>query len=79
MNKPNIDTRSFREIWDSLTPVQQFEVRNNTLASSYVTESAFRNWRCGFRTPQLRSQMDIVAALKKIGINARAEFLFPSK
>lgn len=77
MAETKIDTRTFPEIYASLNEVMQFELREKIKSLSYCSEPAIRNWRTGHRRPEPVHQMNIVKALKSIGIVTRPEFLFP--
>ena len=77
MTKSKIDTRTFGEIYNSLNEVTQFELREKIKSLSYCSEPAIRNWRNGHRRPEAVHQMNIVKALKSIGIISTPSFLFP--
>ena len=77
MTDSKIDTRTFGEIYNSLNEITQFELREKIKSLSYCSEPAIRNWRNGHRRPEAVHQMNIVKALKSIGIISSPSFLFP--
>ena len=77
MTESKIDTRTFGEIYNSLNEVTQFELREKIKSLSYCSEPAIRNWRNGHRRPEAVHQMNIVKALRSIGIISSPKFLFP--
>lgn len=77
MAENKIDTRTFGEIYKSLNEVKQFEIREKIKSLSYCSEPAIRNWRTGHRRPEAIHQVNIVKALRSIGIIAKPETLFP--
>lgn len=77
MAESKIDTRTFGEIYNSLNEITQFELREKIKSLSYCSEPAIRNWRNGHRRPEAVHQMNIVKALKSIGIISSPSFLFP--
>ena len=77
MTDSKIDTRTFGEIYNSLNEITQFELREKIKSLSYCSEPAIRNWRNGHRRPEAVHQMNIVKALKSIGIISNPSFLFP--
>lgn len=77
MAENKIDTRTFGEIYKSLNEVKQFEIREKIKSLSYCSEPAIRNWRTGHRRPEAIHQVNIVKALRSIGVIAKPETLFP--
>jgi len=77
MTQSKIDTRTFGEIYASLNEVTQFELREKIMSLSYCSAEAIRSWKTGRRRPEAVHQMNIVKALKSIGIISNPSFLFP--
>ena len=77
MTQTKIDTRTFGEIYNSLNEIKQFELREKIKSLSFCSDPAIRNWRNGHRRPEAVHQMNIVKALKSIGIISKPSSLFP--
>ena len=77
MIETKIDTRTFGEIYNSLNEIKQFELREKIKSLSFCSDPAIRNWRNGHRRPEAVHQMNIVKALRSIGIISNPSFLFP--
>ena len=77
MTQSKIDTRTFGEIYNSLNEIKQFELREKIKSLSFCSDPAIRNWRNGHRRPEAVHQMNIVKALRSIGIISNPSFLFP--
>ena len=77
MTQTKIDTRTFGEIYNSLNEIKQFELREKIKSLSFCSDPAIRNWRNGHRRPEAVHQMNIVKALRSIGIISNPSFLFP--
>lgn len=73
------DTRPFTEVYRDMTPLERSAFKVKVMKTSMVTESAIRNWACGFRTPALVHQTNIVKALKTLQIETSPATLFPTK
>ena len=77
MTQAKIDTRTFGEIYNSRNEIKQFELREKIKSLSFCSDPAIRNWRNGHRRPEAVHQMNIVKALRSIGIISNPSFLFP--
>ena len=77
MTQARSDTRTFGEIYNSLNEIKQFELREKIKSLSFCSDPAIRNWRNGHRRPEAVHQMNIVKALRSIGIISNPSFLFP--
>ena len=73
------DNRTFVELWPSLTPGMQDDLRENVLKAAKCTYNAFMNWTYGQRTPMAIFQNIIVRELRKLGISTKSSILFPRK
>lgn len=77
-NKSVIDTRTFQEIWKSLTPGQRGYLRYQLIHDTTCTRQTIQNWAKGVMPVHLRTR-DIVARTvsKVLQINTRRNILFP--
>lgn len=76
--KKMIDTRTFTEIYGSLTLAEQHYIQDKVIRDTEVAASAFRNWTCGYRRPLPVYQKAIMRTLKKLDIVTSTKTLFPS-
>lgn len=75
-----IDTRTFGQIYDSLQRVEQYDLRERIRKVSMVTEPTIRNWKNGFRKPEVVHQVNVCKVLKQLfGIESSPKYLFPEK
>lgn len=72
-----MDTRTFRDIYKSLNEVDQATLRDLVSRYAMVADSTIRCWITLKRRPSALAQVNIVKALRKIGIRSDARFLFP--
>lgn len=74
-----IESRTFPQIYASLSSYEQADLRQRIQKLSLVSDSAIRNWYTGGRTPEPVHQANIAKALKSMGITSSPALLFPSK
>lgn len=77
--KSGIDARTFPEIWKSLTPAEQSELRDALMKKFSITRQAVYNWSTGaspFYRPARVAAAEVIK--KTFGYNVSHLTLFPN-
>ncbi len=73
-----IDTRSYKEIYDSLDSKGRSDLTSNLMKDLSCSDSTLRNYRLNNRNPHPPVQKIMVKTIRRVtGINASAAYLFP--
>ena len=75
-----LDTGTFPELWKSLTPAEQTELRFQLMRVIFCTRQSINNWANG-KTPIYRStRIDIAKTISKtLGLRVSHTLLFPNR
>ena len=79
-NTKEIDTRTFPELWQSLSPAEQGEVRYQIMRDTLCTRQSVHNWANG-ATPIYRDiRIKVAKSITKVlGLNVSHLLLFPDR
>ena len=78
-NKTVIDTRTFQEIWKSLTPVEQGHLRYQIIRDTSYTRQAINNWANGATPINKMARVAVTRVVNRVlGLNTSHALLFPS-
>lgn len=79
MNKAK-DTRTFRQVWQSLDTVGKADLTKYMYEKAFVAAGTIYQWAAETRNPKAINRRMVVAGLKELfSINASAETLFPNR
>ena len=75
------DTRTFVEIWNSMTPSQQEELQERIIRDAETNNTTFWFWKAGRSRPGTPLARKIVAGTvsKYLKISVNPAYLFPKK
>lgn len=76
--KKSIDTRTFPEIWKSLTPLEQKLLEEKIMKELIVSRQALWLWANGQRNPLPLYRKAIADILSSMGIRTSMKILFPN-
>lgn len=79
-DKESIDARTFPQIWKSLTPAEQSELRDRLTRTGDISRTALFNWSTGKTSPaSIGNRRRVATAINKfLGYNVSHLTLFPS-
>ena len=78
-NKSVIDTRTFQEIWKSLTPVEQGHLRYQLIQDTTYTRQAINAWANGSSPINKMARVAVAKTVNKVlGLNTSHTLLFPA-
>ena len=79
-NKSVIDTRTFPEVWKSLTPLEQGFLRHSLMCTTTATRQTICNWINGGKPVYQKTRSIVAATINRVfHMNTKKEFLFPEK
>lgn len=79
-NKEDLDARTFPQIWETLTPAEQEELRDRLTRNGDCTRMTLFNWTRGVRPISLAMRRKVASAMNKyLGLNVSHLTLFPGR
>ena len=78
-NKTVIDTRTFQEIWKSLSPIEQGHLRYQLIRETTYTRQAINAWTNGAVPINKMARTAVAKVVNRVlGLNTTQALLFPS-
>lgn len=78
-NKTVIDTRTFQEIWKSLSPIEQGHLRYQLIQDTTYTRQAINAWVNGSIPVNIMARKAVAKTVNKVlGLNTSHALLFPT-
>ncbi len=79
-DKETIDARTFPEIWETLSPAEQSELRFQLTRNGDCSRTAVFMWSKGVMPKSLSVRKKVASTIKSIlGLNVRHLTLFPGR
>ena len=77
-NKSVMDTRTFPEIWKSLTPVERGHLRYQLIRDTTCTRQTINHWVKGVMPVHLKTRKLVALTMNRVlGITTNRALLFP--
>lgn len=79
-NKESIDARTFPQIWETLTPAEQAELRYQLTRNGDCSRTTVFNWSRGVSPVSIGLRKKVASTMRSaLGLNVSHITLFPSR